>query len=95
MSKTDQSEKGKRRRRQMTVVHIRAHEGADYIDVVFLESARFYKLSKKNAAYDEALKLLRDALANRRTLEIRTSSVDSDVIEEVHEHGPGASERSE
>ena len=77
----------------MTVAHIREHKDADPIEVVFLESARFYKLVRKNPAFNEALKLLQDALAGRRVLEIGTSSIDSDVIEEVREHRPGASER--
>jgi len=89
MSRATQDEKGKRYLRQMTVAHIREREGADHVDVVFLESARFYRLFKENPAYDDALTLLRGALADRAILEIGTPSIDSDIIEEVHERRPG------
>ncbi len=71
--------------REMTVAHIREPKGADYVEVMFLESARFYKLSGKNPAYDETLKLLRDALAKKRVLKVGVASVDSDLIEEIQE----------
>ncbi len=67
----------------MTVAHLREPQGADHMEVVFLESARFYRLSKKNPAYDEALRLLRDAMANRRAVQVAVASLESDLIEEV------------
>jgi len=65
----------------MSVAHIREPKGAEYVEVVFLESARFYKLPKKNPKYDEILKLLRDAMAKGRVLKVQFASLDSDVIE--------------
>jgi hypothetical protein len=69
--------------REMTVAHIREPKGAGFVEVVFLESARFYKLSGKNPAYADALRLLREALAKKRVVKVGVVSLDSDIIEEV------------
>lgn len=74
----------------MTVAHIRDHKGADHVEVVFLESARFYRLSRKNPAYDQALRLLREALAKKSILKVRVASLDSEMIEEVRVQSPGS-----
>jgi hypothetical protein len=71
--------------REMTVAHIREPKGADFVEIVFLESARFYKLSGKNPFYAEALKLLREALAIKRVVKVGVVSLDSDIIEEIQE----------
>lgn len=80
---SDSERQGKRFYREMTVAHIREPEGADYLEVVFLESARFYRLLRQNPKYDEIVRLLRDAMAKGRVLKVRCASLDSDVIEEV------------
>lgn len=79
--------RGQRNRhyREMTVAHIREPEGADHAEVVFLESARFYRLARENPTYDNALRLLRDAVEKGRVLKIGLASPDSDIIEEVQE----------
>jgi len=69
--------------RALTVAHIRDREGADYTEVLFLESARIYKLSKKNPAYSAMLSRLRAAFAQRRPVEIRCAPPDGEIIEEV------------
>ncbi len=76
----------KRHFREMTVAHIREHKGADYVEVMFLESARFYKLTTKN---DRALRILQDALANRRSLNVGLASLESNIIEEIQERDEG------
>ena len=73
--------------REMTVAQIREPEHADYVQVVFLESARFYKLMKDNPGFDRALKLLRDALINPRLLLVSVASLDSDLIQKIGEPG--------
>lgn len=79
--------RGRRNRhyREMTVAHIRESKGADYVEVVFLESARFYRLLKENPTYDKALRLLRDAMEKGRVLKIGLASLDSDTINEVQD----------
>jgi hypothetical protein len=65
------------------VAHIRERSGADSVDVAFLESARRYKLPRSHPSVDRILGLLREAMANRRALNVRLASLDSGVIEDV------------
>jgi hypothetical protein len=76
-------DQGNRIYRELTPAHIRVPAGADCAEVVFLESARFYRLFKKHPKYDEMLISLRDAMAKRHTVEVGLASLASDVIEEV------------
>ncbi len=66
--------------RELTVAHIREPTGADYAEVMFLESARFYRLPRKNPAYDQTLRLLRDALAKGRILKVGVASLESNSL---------------
>jgi hypothetical protein len=91
MSASDPDRREKPLHREMTVAHIREQKGAEYLEVVFLESARFYKLSRKNPAYGEILRHLRNALAKGGVLKVRCASPDGDIIEEVQVPGSGAS----
>jgi hypothetical protein len=72
----------------MTVATVRERSGGEYAQVAFLESARFYRLSKQHPGYDGVLELLRDAQATGRVLGIGVASLDSDLIEDVREHNP-------
>jgi hypothetical protein len=72
--------------RDMRVAHIRERRGSEYLEVMFLESARIYKLFKENPAYSEILGHLRAALAKKRSLRVRCAAAESDVIEEVQAH---------
>jgi len=67
----------------MTVAHIREHEDRDYCEVMFLESARFYRLPKANAAFDEIIGTLRKSMEMGRPVRIVLATVSGDVIEEV------------
>jgi hypothetical protein len=69
--------------RVMTVAHIRERQGAPYCEIVFLESARFYRLHVQNPRYKEILERLREALAQGRPLLVRCSSMESADIEQV------------
>jgi hypothetical protein len=69
--------------RAMTPTHIREPREADYVEVVFLESARFYRLYKRNPIYHQIVKLLRDAIAKKRALQVRCMSPESNAIAEV------------
>ena len=69
--------------RVMTVAQIREHEGSEPDEILFLESARFYKLPKESSARDSLLSALRQAQATGRTVEVTLPSIDSDVIEDV------------
>lgn len=83
MIESDPDRQGKRVYREMRVAHIREQKDAKYLEVAFLESARFYKLFKENPSYKETLEHLRDALVKRLALKVWFPSAESDVIEEV------------
>jgi hypothetical protein len=83
MGKPESQKHEKRVFLAMTPAHIRESERADYVEVVFLESARFYRLFKKNPAYHEIVKLLRHAIAKKRALQVRCMSPESNAIAEV------------
>lgn len=70
----------------MTVANIRERDGADGLEVVFLESARFYRLPKDTPAYDDLVRVLRGAMATGRVLNVGVASPDSEIIEDVHAH---------
>jgi hypothetical protein len=92
MNTRDANKREKCLPREMTVAQIREQQGAEYLEVVFLESARFYRLSKENPRYDEILRRLRAAVAKGSVLKVRCASPDSDIIEEVQAPSSGASE---
>jgi len=69
--------------RAMTPAHIREPPDADYVEVAFLESARFYRLFKRNPTYHQIVKMLRDAVAKKRAVQVRCTSSESDVLAEV------------
>ena len=70
-------------RREMTVAHVREPPGADHVEVMFNESARFYRLPRASPSFEEALRLLKEAAAVGRPLTITLAPAESDVIEEV------------
>jgi len=71
--------------RTMTPAHIREPPEADYIEVAFLESARFYRLFKRNPMYQQIVKMLRDAVSEERAVQVRCTSSESDVLAEVQD----------
>lgn len=83
MSQADQNSPRRHHHRQMTVAHIREQSEGDFLEVVFLESARFYRLSRKHRAFDSTVQRLREAMKGGRELDIALAAPDSDLIEEV------------
>jgi hypothetical protein len=69
--------------RPMTPAHIRGEEGTDYVEVMFLESARIYHLLKKNPSHGEIVARLHAAISAREPLKIVFASQESDVIEDA------------
>ena len=63
--------------REMTVANIR--ERADSIRVAFLESARFYELSKSHPELDRIMACLREG----RVVKVQLASIESGVIEDI------------
>lgn len=67
----------------MTVARVRERPGEGSVDVMFLESARVYRLSRARPDFHRLLGLLQGAKARRRPLKVRLPSLDSDVIDDV------------
>lgn len=69
--------------REMTAAHVREIPGAEFTEVMFLESARIYKLSKKNPTYEEILKRLREAIAKKRAVRVLLDQPHGGIIEGI------------
>jgi len=67
----------------MTVAHIREDAQPDVVEIMFLESARFYRLLKSKPNFSAILERLRDASQKRQPVEIALASPDSDLIDDV------------
>lgn len=65
--------------RELTVASVRGSEEEDHVEVLFLESARIYTLSRKRPDFDELLGRLREG----QRVRITTAQPDGDVIEDV------------
>lgn len=77
--------------REMTVANVRERGDVDDTQIAFLESARFYRLSKQHPGYAGTLIMLREAQKTGRVLSIGVASLDSDLIEDVRERNAGKS----
>lgn len=79
-SESESREKERPEIREMTPAHLRELKGAEFSEVMFLQSARIYKLFKKNPKYDEIQQRLREAVEAKRIVRVRLSAPQSDVI---------------
>lgn len=68
---------------EMTPAHIRETPGSEFAEVMFLESARIYKLPKKNSKYEEILKRLREAIAKQRVVRALLDQPHGGIIEDI------------
>jgi hypothetical protein len=66
----------------MTVANVRDDETGD-VEVLFLESARFYRLPRAHPRFDELLALVQSARDEQRPVRVGVSSYDADRIEDV------------
>lgn len=71
--------------RAMTVAHLRARPGALFAEVLFLDSARVYRLPITHPDFDRLVARLRQAIAARHAVRVRLAAPDSDVILDVNE----------
>lgn len=72
--------------REMTPAHVRQTPGAEFAEVMFLESARIYRLSKQNSRYEEILKRLREAIAKKRAVRVLLDEPHGGIIEDLEPH---------
>jgi hypothetical protein len=64
--------------RDLTVAKIR--EGPGPVQVLFLESARFYALPRERADFDVLLALLRASERQGRAVKVTLATIDSETI---------------
>lgn len=69
--------------RDLTVARIRTREGADHVEVLFLESARIYRLPNDCPGFDQLLRSLRDAEASRQPVRVVLASPLGEIIRDV------------
>ncbi|MGB7207812.1 MAG: hypothetical protein WBD27_04055 [Pyrinomonadaceae bacterium] len=69
--------------RNMTAVRLIDSDGTDSVEVIFLESAQFYRLPRKNPEFDSLVAVLHDAIEKGAAVKVRTASIASDVIEDI------------
>lgn len=61
----------------------RVIDDPDGVEVIFLESAQFYRLPRENPAFDSLVAMLHDAINKGAAVKVRTASIASDVIEDI------------
>jgi hypothetical protein len=66
----------------LTVANLR-EAGSEDVVVTFLDSARFYRLSRTHPRFGELLAALRTSLADERAVRVRLAGPTSDAIEDV------------
>jgi hypothetical protein len=67
----------------MTVAHIREDAQPDVVEVMFLESARFYRLPRSSPNFNALLERLREAEETQKQVDIALTSPGGDLIEDV------------
>ncbi|NTW69545.1 MAG: hypothetical protein HGB23_06790 [Chlorobiaceae bacterium] len=83
MNNSGTNEKIERYCRDMTVANIRSNDEADFVEIVFLESARFYRIMKKNSNFNDMLGKLETALSDSKRVTVGLDSIESEIIEDV------------
>jgi hypothetical protein len=68
---------------RMTVAHVREGMRADFAEVLFLESARIYRLMASNDRFEQILARLRDAEASGQPVSVLLATANGEIIEDV------------
>lgn len=80
MSEANKSSAKKNYRTTMTVANIRNAEEKDYNEIIFLESARFYRLDGNNRKFKKLQTFFQEAMSKGIPVEVEFESIDSDII---------------
>ena len=67
--------------RDMTAAHVREMPDVEFAEVMFLESARIYRLSKNNPKYEEILKRLREAIAKEGVVRVLLDQPHGSIVQ--------------
>jgi len=80
---TVQSESGNIQEKIMKLTVANIREDSTHATVVFLESARFFKLMRKGKCYDKYLSILKGAEKKQSTVKVYFLSKESNIITKV------------
>lgn len=69
--------------RELTVARLRVPERADHLEVLFLESARIYRLARDREDFDVLVDRLRASEAEGRPVSVAIASLHDDLVEDV------------
>jgi hypothetical protein len=83
MSDNDEGNRRQLYCRPMRVANIRYRDDKEFVEVVFLESARFYRLMKQDPGYDRMLSKLETALSTSGSITVCFQSIGADIILDV------------
>jgi hypothetical protein len=70
------------RDRTMTVLKVRDSSGGT--EVIFMESARIYRLMADSPSYEATLAVLRAGVADSKKVRVRLEQANGEVIESAH-----------
>ena len=83
MTDPDENKPRQSQYREMTVAQVRDRAGADFLQIAFFESARFYRLPRSASAFERISQILEEAKTTGRIVQVKLGAVDSGVIEDV------------
>jgi len=71
--------------RELTVANVRDRPGKGFVEVMFLESARIYRLSTAHEHFAELRSMLENSAAAGRALTVSFAAANSGEIDDVRE----------
>jgi hypothetical protein len=70
-------------RRELTVAHVRDRPDRDFVEVMFLESSRIFRLSRSHERFEQLLSRLQQAGVSGRTSRVSFTAPDGADIDDV------------
>jgi hypothetical protein len=83
MTTKPQNRKAENSMHTWTVAKVIDDKNNDFIKVVFLESARFYKLMRNKADFNKELSILKKAEKGNSAVKVRFAEPHGDIIKDV------------
>jgi hypothetical protein len=71
--------------RDLTVANVRDRPGTGFVEVMFLESARIFRVSRSHERFGELLSKLQKAADGRRALRVSFAAANGGEIDDVWE----------
>lgn len=71
--------------RELTVAHVRDRPDMDFVEVMFVESARIFRVSRSLARFDQLLSKLRQAEETGRVLKVTFTAPQGSEVGDVQD----------